>query len=354
MKKNTLIFITFILILSTLLSGCQANKRSEYRSDGMMMAAPAYPRSGPSAGNYFDIEYADESAMDYMVVATQAPYAQSASSDEYAAKNAPATPRMIVKNGDLTIEVEDPALAVDKIGQIAATYNGFVVSSMLNKDYSGRPAGTISIRVDAVNFEKALAEIENLVPDADKNISNKVVTGDDITDQYVDTESKLKSLEAKKAKLEEILDRTKSVKDTLEVYQEVAAVNEEIEIVKGRMIYMEQSARLSSISVDVKSIPEEIQILNKTWTPNTAFRRALQSFVETGQDFIDWFIYFVIATLPFLLLTLAPFALIIWLIVRKVRKNRKNKTVQSDAASTENTPSWHEDENDSDQIRFDK
>ena len=91
------------------------------------------------------------------------------------------------------------------------------------------------------------------------------------------------------------MESAKTVKDTLSVYNEIADVNEEIEISKGQIKYMEQSARLSSISVQILSIPDPIVIAGNEWNPNDTVRGAVNDFINTGQDFIDALIYFVIA-----------------------------------------------------------
>lgn len=232
--------------------------------------------------------------------------------------------RMIVKTGFLSIQVSDPALVADQVAAIAVKYNGFVVSSELHKYYaSDNPSGTVEIRVDAAKFEAAIADIEALVADPEKYVRNKNIVGDDITDQYVDQESRLKSLETKKAKLEEILDMARTVKDTLSVYNEIASVNEEIEHVKGRMNYMEQSSRLSSISVDIESIPEPVVIAGYEWSIGDSFRSSINAFINTGQDFIDLVIYFVISVLPFLVIIFLPIILILRWIVRRRKKAKK-------------------------------
>lgn len=242
--------------------------------------------------------------------------------------------RMIVKSGILSIQVADPAYVADQITVIATKFNGFVVSSELHKSYSSdNPSGTVEIRVDAAKFEAAIGEIEALVTDPEKYIRNKNIFGDDITDQYVDQESRLKSLEAKKAKLEEILDMAKTVKDTLSVYNEIASVNEEIEHVKGRMTYMEQSSRLSSITIDIESIPEPVVIAGYEWNIGDSFRQSINAFINTGQDFIDFILYFVISVLPFLIIIFLPIILIIRWLIRRGKKSKK--TANGSALSDE-------------------
>lgn len=312
MKKNNLLFILICLIAALSLTACgnrpttsEPRGAYDFASEGNYSAAPSMEMKSMA----FALE---ESAVDG---AYPAAYGEPASAVE----------RMIIKDGSLTIRVDDPVATADIIAGIVVKYDGFVVSNQISQNYStSKPQATVQIRVDAARFEEALAEIEALVTDPIKNITDKYISGDDITDQYVDQESRLRSLETKKAKLEEILSTAKTVKDTLAVYEEVAAVDEQIEQTKGKMKYMEQSSKLSSITVKVTAIPDPIVIAGREWHIGDSFRSSVNSFIETGQGLIDVVIYFVIATLPFLLIIIIPIYLIIRWLIKRGKKNPKS------------------------------
>ena len=324
MKKNLqkTIVIFFLIIISAFIFAACGSKNpistESYRD---------FSGESPNAAFAPMLDMAiKESAYEYNDTASQA---KAGSYDESAQIE-----RMIVKSGILSIQVADPAYVADQITAIATKFNGFVVSSELHKSYSSdNPSGTVEIRVDATKFEAAIEEIEALVTDPEKYIRNKNIFGDDITDQYVDQESRLKSLEAKKAKLEEILDMAKTVKDTLSVYNEIASVNEEIEHVKGRMTYMEQSSRLSSLTINIESIPEPVVIAGYEWNIGDSFRQSINAFINTGQGFIDFILYFVISVLPFLIIIFLPIVLIIRWLIRRGKKSKK--TANGSALSNE-------------------
>lgn len=308
MKKNHLFFILICLIGILSLTACGGrsayDSRSKSVTDEYSAAAPAMAMKSMA----YDFE---DSAVEG---AYSAAYGEPA----------PTVERMIIKDGSLTIRVDDPVAIADVIAGIAVKYDGFVVSNQISEDYTtDKPRATVQIRVDAERFENALADIEALVTDPNKNITDKFISGDDITDQYVDQESRLRSLENKKAKLEEILSTAKTVKDTLAVYEEIADVDERIELTKGQMKYMEQSSKLSSITVNVKAIPDPIVIAGHEWHIGDSFRTSINAFIETGQDLIDVIIYFVIATLPFLIIIILPIYLILRWIIKRTKKNSK-------------------------------
>jgi hypothetical protein len=94
-------------------------------------------------------------------------------------------------------------------------------------------------------------------------------------------------------------------------------VRQEIEIIKGRMQYFEQSARLSAISVellpDVVSQPLQIG----RWQPQGTAKEALQSLISALQFLANATIWFVIFILPVLLLLSIPFWVIRWIVIRR-------------------------------------
>jgi hypothetical protein len=105
--------------------------------------------------------------------------------------------------------------------------------------------------------------------------------------------------------------------DVLRVYENLRQVRQEIEIIKGRMQYFEQSARLSAISVellpDVVSQPLQIG----RWQPQGTAKEALQSLISALQFLANATIWFVIFILPVLLLLSIPFWVIRWIVIRR-------------------------------------
>ncbi|MFL7870159.1 MAG: DUF4349 domain-containing protein, partial [Anaerolineales bacterium] len=120
------------------------------------------------------------------------------------------------------------------------------------------------------------------------------------------------------------LDETKTVEEALQVNSELSRLEGEIEVIKGRMKYLEQSSAYSMISIDltpdVLSQPLEVG----GWQPQGAARSALETLVATLQTLIDVAIWFVIYILPLVLIIAVP----VWLIVRYFRRRRAAQKVE--------------------------
>jgi len=111
--------------------------------------------------------------------------------------------------------------------------------------------GHITIRVNAQNLDAALAEIHALTPDPKNDVTSENVTGEDITATVVDLESQLTSYEAAAAKLNQFLDEAKTTEDTLNVFNQLLSIQQQIDLLKGQIKYYRESARLSSVTVDI-------------------------------------------------------------------------------------------------------
>ncbi len=152
-------------------------------------------------------------------------------------------------------------------------------------------------------------------------VRSENISGQDVTQEYTDLESQLRNLEAAEEDLREIMGSLTKAEDVLRVYENLRQVRQEIEIIKGRMQYFEQSARLSAISIellpDVVSQPLQIG----RWQPEGTAKEALQALIKALQFLANATIWIVIYVLPVLLLLSIPFWVIRWIIIRRrVRK----------------------------------
>jgi hypothetical protein len=226
-------------------------------------------------------------------------------------------PRLIIKNASLTLIVNDVPAQLDEVKRIAADYNGFVVTQQTSK-YNEHVRATVSLRVDSAKLDDALARLRKLSIE----VTAENVTGEDVTAEFVDLESNLKNLTAAEAQLQKILEQAKDAEDVLNVFRQLTEVRGQIDTIKGRMKFLNESASQSLITLemipDAASRPVEAQ----PWRPGGTITIATETLIRSLQGLVDVSIFFVIAVLPVLLLMALPFAIAI-LIVRALIKRRK-------------------------------
>lgn len=169
--------------------------------------------------------------------------------------------RMIVRTGDMYLVVEDVADSLEYIAQLAENYNGYVVSSNSWQD-GDRMMGNIAIRVDAVYFSNALQSLRAIAVEVERESTS----GQDVTEEYVDLSARLGNLEASEAQLLNLMEQAGTVQEILQVQRELTNTREEIEQIKGRMQYLEQSSSTSLIQIQLEHSKLSVEFLANTRT----------------------------------------------------------------------------------------
>ncbi len=160
--------------------------------------------------------------------------------------------RIIVRTVTMSLVVADVAESVDRIAGVAVNFDGWVVST----DRSTGHDAFVAIRVPAHKLDDVVLQLRELATKVDYEISNS----QDVTDEYVDTESRLRSLEATEQSLLELLGRAGSVEDALEVQRSLAELQAEIEAMKGRIRFLQQTSAFSLINVNLKLSPATMSV----------------------------------------------------------------------------------------------
>jgi hypothetical protein len=243
--------------------------------------------------------------------------------------NAASTDRLVIKNADLTIVVDDPDAAAQVIGQLAESAGGYVVSSNLyrTRTKSGIevPQASITLRVPAEQLDEVLANIKK---QATQETLSEAITSQDVTSEYTDLQSRLRNAQAAETELTRILEAADSTEDVLAVYAQIKAVREEIELLTGQIQYYEQSAAFSLIKVSLLA-EESLQPLEiGGWKPQGVARDAIQALIYTMQFLASAAIWFVLFCAPVLVVLGVPLLLVlsgIRLAVRQARKPGKPK-----------------------------
>jgi hypothetical protein len=155
--------------------------------------------------------------------------------------------RMIISNGSMQLVVTDVNEALKQITNLAGTYGGFVVNSNIQENQN-RLVGDISIRVLSERFNDTLAALRAMAVD----IKSETTSGQDVTEEYTDLASNLRNLQASETQLLKLMEQAGNVTEILGVQKELVTTRGEIEQIKGRMQYLEQSSSLALIQVTLE------------------------------------------------------------------------------------------------------
>ncbi len=319
LKKRKILLLVLAVVL--LLSACGSD--ADY-----VMEAPA-----EEAGYAYVEEesYSDDGVAFSPVARDSDTMAESAPEPASAPKLAEPQERLIIRTGSLDIVVTDTETAVAQITQMVEENGGWVVNSSMYKYSSSAKTGDMTVRVPADGYTSAMEAIKEMALDVEGESGN----GQDVTDEYVDLNSRLGNLEATANRVRGFLDETKNVEEALAVNVELSRLEGDIEVIKGRMEYLSQSAAFSTISIHLT--PDELSqpIEVAGWKPQGVAKNAIESLVEAVQGLISFLIWFVIYALPMLLIIGVPTWLFVRFVRGRIRIRRQRKAGDSeDAAAT--------------------
>jgi len=332
MKTKLFATLSLIVIALTILTACGGTRLEAPAQPEEYLIEPAAPADDFGfAGAPAIAQEGEKSAALPMptagVVYQTVPDVDNASAPGQAAY----VDRMIIKNAEVSVLVEDSDIAIDRLTQVVSDVNGYIVSSRIwyqsHIDGENYKYASITLGIPVDQFEVTMRRVRGLaVRVLDENAS-----GEDVTDQFVDMESRLTNLEATQARIQSFLEDAKTVDEALRINQELAQIEAQIEEVKGRMNYLSDRSAFSTITVTISPELPEIEPTPlptpKPWTPANTLKDATETLVDAYQGIVEFAIWLFVAVLPIIV----PPALVIWLIVKLVRRKPAKQVSSSES-----------------------
>jgi hypothetical protein len=239
--------------------------------------------------------------------------------------------RKIIRNGDLAIELDDPDDAQRKISAIAESLGGFVVTSDSQHSESNgtkaRLAVSMIVRVPSLKFEEAMQRIRGVGSGA--RILRDKRTGQDVTEEFIDLEARIRTKKALETQFMEIMKRAQKISDALEVQSQLAEVRGEIEQLEGRRRFLENQSSLSTITIQLQMpAPLVASAPSGFWH---SVREALGDGLTGATEIVLGFIRLALLLLPILVVTVPPAWLVWRFVLRRFAKDwfRKPETAAS-------------------------
>ncbi|MGI8437088.1 MAG: DUF4349 domain-containing protein [Chthoniobacterales bacterium] len=181
--------------------------------------------------------------------ASQTEAARVQEPEEPSGQPVPASPvdtnRKLVRNAQVELEVIKFEDAVAKITAFAADARGYVATSSSEKQANGKLRGQVVVKVLPDMLDAFLGQLRGL-----GEVKNQTLGTEDVTKQYFDTDSRLKSARVMEQRLIDIL-KTKSnkVADLLEVEKELGRVRAQIEQMQGELKYMDAQVAFATVTL---------------------------------------------------------------------------------------------------------
>ncbi|MFZ5922445.1 MAG: DUF4349 domain-containing protein [Chloroflexota bacterium] len=238
------------------------------------------------------------------------------------------TDRMIIKNAEIRLQVEDTDVAIDRTTQVVADVGGYIISQRVwYQDWLGESYKytTITLGVPVNQFERALRRLREL----SLKVLDENASGEDVTDQFVDLESQLANLEATRDRIRTFLDQAQTVDEALRVNQQLSEVERQIEEIKGRMNYLTDRSAFSTITINIEPklpdppTPTPTPTFTPTptpqpWSLKPAFDSATGTLTTAYHGIAEFLVWLLLVFVP----VFGPFVLIAWGIFRLLTRKK--------------------------------
>jgi hypothetical protein len=199
----------------------------------------------------------------------------------------PTATKKIIKNASIRFQVEDFKQSRTRINKAIKDSGGYI--SISSED--GLSSAT-TIRVSSPQLEALINEILKEV----KFLNHNNIRSNDVTAQYIDTETRLKTKKEVEKRYLDILKQAKTIEDILRVEGQLAAIREEIEAKEGQLKQINDEVNYSTIHLEYYETTETSLL------PEDGFPARIKKGIKTGWDILVSFVVGIFYIWPFLIL----------------------------------------------------
>lgn len=205
--------------------------------------------------------------------------------------------KMIIYNAEMSLVVKDSDVAQEDITRLVEGVGGYVSNSSSYTYSGGLRRITLTLRLPAEKFNETMTALRDMAME----VTQETIGTQDVTQEYVDLESRLRALEAKADRLEQLMEEAEDTEAVLAVYEQLSQTQIEIEQTKGRMQYLERSAAMATITVSLTpdALSQPIEVAG--WRPGGVAKESFQALIKAFQWLINALIRIVILVLPIML-----------------------------------------------------
>lgn len=232
--------------------------------------------------------------------------------------------KKIIKDGKLRVTVIDLKKSKTNIDTLLQNLGGYYdKESLTNNDYSTEYE--LKIRIPSDKLEILIEKIE----DGNGEVSYKEIEARDVTEEFIDLETRLTNKHKYLSRYQELLKSAKNVKEILDIQEKIRGLEEEMESTTGRLKYLNDLVNYSTLEL---TITQEKDFKYKSTQRANFFEKLKQSLSSGWYSFID-FLFFLLSNWAVIIL----FSVILYY-GNKYRKQRKiKKKNTSDSTKTPNT-----------------
>ncbi len=240
---------------------------------------------------------------------------------EFAREDDPGENRKWVITVDMDAETEDMDVLLAAIRDQVSALKGYLEDQNIHNgsNYGGRRYrwAELTIRIPADQVDGFIQEVAGI-----SNIVSTNQNREDVTLQYVDTESRVKALEVEEARLLELLGKAENMNDLLTIESRLTEVRYEKEKAASRLRVYDNLVDYATIHLSISEVQEYTPVAEPTvWERiRTGFADSLEGL---GNIFVELFVFILVAS-PYLLV-LGVIAFVVIFCIRRYEKKHPPK-----------------------------
>jgi hypothetical protein len=301
MKTKSLLVATTMLLLA-----CQPKKETEINLEytsamsDISLSEPA-PCSPPPV--HENVKFSPPVIKDDAVEET---------TESKATQNALSKNKKIIKDGSISIKVKDVEVTKKRIDALVKSHDCYYENEEY-ENYDYKTSYNLKIRVPAKQFEVFLKATEK----GEGEIINKTINARDVTEEYVDGETRLNSKRLFRNRYNQLLEKAGKVDDILAIEENIRTLQEEIESQEGHLKFIDDQVAYSTLEITLFC---EKALSKPPVLEDTFFKRVKDS-LNNGWNNVVIFVLWCMMQWPWYIL-LTAIIITIKLILKKRHKNQ--------------------------------
>ncbi|GAA3826800.1 DUF4349 domain-containing protein [Streptomyces chiangmaiensis] len=291
------VLATILLAATLALAGCGANDKNSSEGDAKSGAAGAQRQGAADSAVGADAK-------------------GGGSAPGGAAKGPGSTPALttndIIRTASLTVQVKDVPKALDEARTTVVNAGGFVGNENTSRDAQGRERTRLVLRVPTEKYDEVLASLQGA-----GKLLDRTARAEDVTDQVVDVESRIRSQRVSVARVRELMDRATKLSDVVALEGELSSREAGLEALLARQASLKDRTSLATITLSLSETP--VQKAAKDDRPG--FMDALAGGWNWFVTLLRWIALAIGAALPFAVC--AALLVLVWLRLVRPRSARR-------------------------------
>ncbi|MFE4667145.1 DUF4349 domain-containing protein [Streptomyces sp. NPDC056716] len=287
-----------------------------------LLLAGALALTGCTGGGDSGASSSDAAAGDDKAVAEAAAGAQEGAAEDEAAEvsteqdDLPAS--HIIRTASLTVQVKDVPKALREARTAVEGAGGYVGEEHTTRDEDDAEYTDVTLRVPVERYDGVLGELEGV---GSGKLLERATKAEDVTDQVVDVESRIKSQRASVDRVRELMDQAEKLSDVVTLEGELSRRQTDLEALLARQTSLEDRTTLATITLTLTETPVD----RDTKDDDPGFVDALSGGWDAFVAMLRWLLVVIGAVLPFV--AAVALLLLVWLRVVRPRLPRRAESV---------------------------